>query len=242
MRWKRPGGEPSASPPGASRSAVGAEEDVDGTHLESLFCLRTQFVASRVEVVFSAFLFGGNQQRHFFVLGAAAAWHFAPRLRSTRAWRPRVRRDRRVVTRLRVPADLAGANQSSSGRRRRSSRSTTPTPRSRPAPSVSATRHLDVRSKPPETGASEVHRRSRARARACIFVAGTNSPTWARTSSRGRGGTRARPGSAPRAPPTSATTRRKVEMKTKTEASRIRRAPRSYDARALCTRGSRFAT
>lgn len=245
MRWKRPGREPSASPSGASRSAVGAEEDVDGTHLESLFCLRTQIVASRLSRRSSfsrRFFSGGNQQRHFFVLGAAAAWHFAPRLRSTRAWRPRVRRDRRIVTRLRVPADLAGANQSSSGRRRRSSRSTTPTPRSTRAPSVSATRHLDVRSNPPKTGASEVHRRSRARARACVFVAGTNSPTWARTSSRGRGGTRAHPGSAPRAPPTSATTRRKVEMKTKTEASRIRRAPRSYDARALCTRGSRFAT
>ena len=246
MRWKRPGGEPSASPPGASRSAVGAEEDVDGTHLESLFCLRTLSLSvcrvSRRSRFLGVSFPGGNQQRHFFVLGAAAAWHFAPRLRSTRAWRPRVRRDRRVVTRLRVPADLAGANQSSSGRRRRSSRSTTPTPRSTRAPSVSATRHLDVRSNPPKTGASEVHRRSRARARACVFVACTNSPTWARTSSRGRGGTRARPGSAPRAPPTSATTRRKVEMKTKTEASRIRRAPRSYDARALCTRGSRFAT
>ena len=245
MRWKRPGREPSASPSGASRSAVGAEEDVDGTHLESLFCLLPQIVASRLSRRSSfsrRFFSGGNQQRHFFVLGAAAAWHFAPRLRSTRAWRPRVRRDRRIVTRLRVPADLAGANQSSSGRRRRSSRSTTPTPRSTRAPSVSATRHLDVRSNPPKTGASEVHRRSRARARACVFDAGTNSPTWARTSSRGRGGTRARPGSAPRAPPTSATTRRKVEMKTKTEASRIRRAPRSYDARALCTRGSRFAT
>ena len=70
MRWKRPGGEPSASPPGASRSAVGAEEDVDGTHLESLFCLRTQFVASRVEVVFSAFLFRGGTNNDTFLCSA----------------------------------------------------------------------------------------------------------------------------------------------------------------------------
>ena len=95
MRWKRPGGEPSASPPGASRSAVGAEEDVDGTHLESLFCLRTQFVASRVEVVFSAFLFPGGEptttlfcarRRGGVALRAAPPKH--ARVASTRPARP----------------------------------------------------------------------------------------------------------------------------------------------------------
>ena len=200
-------------------AGVGAEDDVDSTYLESLFVNLNQqpppsiersnsgtvqsfvaFLASRSR--FLGVSFPGEPTTTLFCARRRGAWHFAPRLRGTRAWRPRVRRDRRVVT-SRVYANLVGANQSSSDRRRRSSRSTTPTPRSRPAPSVSATRHLDVRSKPRERARPRVHRRSRARARACIFVAGKNSPTWARTSSRGRRGTRVRPGSAPRAPPTS---------------------------------------
>ena len=188
--------------------------------------------------------FGGNQQRHFFPAPARGRGGTSRRASEARA--------RGIHAPGETGARLYGTEslRTSPGRTSRArvdvgvrrdrqrQRLVRDARRAFPRP------FRDVRSEPPETGASEVRRRSSTHACARAFVADTSSVTWARTSSRGRGGTRARPGSTPRAPSTSATTRRRpgVRATSAKTPSRLRRAPRGHTARALCTRGSRFAT